>query len=175
MSVTKIRQAAAWVVLAVLLGGSAVPALAAPELITNGNFNSFTVNGAASNTSFIITGGQTSGSGGALAGWTNSAYTFVFAPNTASAAEAVVSPATNLKLWGPDGGTNSPAYSNNGFANSPTGGNFIAADGAYQQGYVYQTVNNLTVGQAYQLSYYWAAAQQAGFTRWPGRSPAAPP
>lgn len=146
------------------VAGTATPASAAPELLTNGDFSSYTVNGQASTTSYIVTGGQTSGSTGAtLAGWTNQAYAFVFQPNTASSTGAVINANTRLNLWGPDGGTGSAAYSNNGFTNSPTGGAFLASDGAYQQGPIYQTVNNLVVGQSYALSFWWAAAQQSGF------------
>ena len=153
------------VAVAGLLVAISSPAFAAAELLTNGNFDTYTVNGAPSTTSYIVTGGATSGNGGAaLTGWSNTAYSFVFQPNTASSTGAVVSPGTNLYLWGPDGGTSSAAYSNNGFTTSPTGGALLAQDGAYQQGYIGQTVNNLVVGKAYQLSFYWAAAQQAGFT-----------
>ena len=48
---------------------------------------------------------------------------------------------------------------------SPGGGNFIAADGA--SGYslaIYQTLTSLTPGQAYSVSFWYAAAQQSGFT-----------
>lgn len=48
---------------------------------------------------------------------------------------------------------------------SPGGGNFIAADGAvgYQVA-IYQTVTGLTSGTTYALSFWYAAAQQSGFT-----------
>lgn len=143
---------------------SAGPAWAAPELITNGNFSNYTVNGAVSTTSYIVTGGTTSGTTGAtLTGWSNNGYSFVYQPNTASSTGAVVNANTNLYLWGPDGGTSSTNYSNNGFTTSPTGGAFIAEDAAYQQGTLSQTVSGLVVGMAYQLSFYWAAAQQSGY------------
>jgi hypothetical protein len=44
----------------------------------------------------------------------------------------------------------------------PGGGNFIAADGAYEQGAITQTITGLTVGQTYVLKFYWGAAQQQG-------------
>lgn len=148
-----------------LLVAVSSPALASPELITNGNFENWTVNGTPTAQSYIVTGGQTSGSGGAtLTGWANTGYTFLFSPGTASSSGAVVAPNSRLDLWGPDGGTSSPYYSNNGMTGSPTGGAFLAEDGAYQQGYVYQMVSNLTVGQSYNLSFFWAAAQQSGYT-----------
>lgn len=150
--------------IAVALVTLASPAWAAANLITNGDFTNYTVNGAASTTSYIVTGGTTSGTTGAtLTGWTNTGYSFVFQPNAASSTGAVVNATTNLYLWGPDGTTTS-TYSNNGFVSSPTGGAYLAMDGAYQTGYIGQTINNLTVGQAYSLSFNWAAAQQSGYS-----------
>ena len=48
---------------------------------------------------------------------------------------------------------------------SPAGGNFIAADGAagYQVA-IYQTLNNLTAGLTYSVSFWYGAAQQYSFT-----------
>jgi len=62
-----------------------------------------------------------------------------------------------LKLWGPETG------SSNGFAGSPLGGNFIAANGTYFTGATRQLIEGLTVGQTYNLSFDWAGAQQYGF------------
>ncbi|MBD3760257.1 MAG: PEP-CTERM sorting domain-containing protein [Rhizorhabdus sp.] len=63
----------------------------------------------------------------------------------------------DFALWGPDSG------SNNGLINSPVGGNFLVADGSYLNRPVEQTITGMTIGQTYHLSFYWAAAQQAGF------------
>ncbi len=60
---------------------------------------------------------------------------------------------TNIFVWGPDNGVN------NGFTGSSNGGNFLGGDGGYATGAVTQTVNGLTVGQQYTLSFEWAAAQ----------------
>jgi hypothetical protein len=63
-----------------------------------------------------------------------------------------------VKLWGPNDG------SNNGFTgSSPDGGNFIAADGAYQQAAISQTVSGLTTGAQYTVSFWYAGAQQYNF------------
>ena len=53
----------------------------------------------------------------------------------------------------------------NGFSGDTigTGGNFVAADGAYQVGPIVQQINGLTVGKVYKLSFDWGAAQQYGF------------
>jgi hypothetical protein len=49
--------------------------------------------------------------------------------------------------------------------NSPTGsGWFIAADGAFEEGAINQTVSGLTVGEKYVVKFYQAAGQQSGFT-----------
>ena len=91
-------------------------------------------------------------------GWTNvSGYTFLFTPGTAdtSGAPGQFGP---LSLWGPGNG------SANGLALSPTGGNFIASDGAFQTTPVKQTINGLVTGQKYDLGFDWGAAQQFGFT-----------
>lgn len=123
------------------------------DLITNGNFNS-------------LTGGigQIGYNGTSLAGWTNGAYgntvgyNFVYSAGSADTTGANGN-SGNVKLWGPNDG------SNNGFTgSSPDGGNFIAADGAYQQAAISQTVNGLVSGQKYTVSFWYAGAQQYGFT-----------
>ena len=60
---------------------------------------------------------------------------------------------------------------NNGFtAANPVGGNYVALDGTdYGEGTLSQTVNGLTVGQQYKLSFYWGAGSlntaTAGYDR----------
>lgn len=62
-------------------------------------------------------------------------------------------------LWGPNDG------SDNGLpASSPDGGNFVGADGAYDVGAITQTINGLTAGDTYTVGFWWAGAQQSGFT-----------
>lgn len=91
-------------------------------------------------------------------GWTNNGYNFVFTPDmTASAAGSPQSP-SYLLLWGMPG-----TGVNNGIGPSPTGGNFVVADGAYQNGPMSQTVTGLEVGHQYTLSFWWAAGQQYTF------------
>lgn len=110
-----------------------------------------------------------------VAGWTTTGYNFVYAPNTADAGtqaagansarvqeapgEATVNGYGNTYIWGPQNG------SANGLpATSPLGGNYIAMDGAYEVAAVSQTIKGLTVGQIYTLTFYWAGAQQQGYT-----------
>lgn len=91
-------------------------------------------------------------------GWTSNGYNFIFAPGAADTTGAT-GQFGNLQLWGPGNG------SNNGLpATSPTGGNFAAADGAFQVGAISQTINGLTAGNSYTVNFWWAGAQQSGFT-----------
>jgi hypothetical protein len=118
----------------------------AANLITNGGFES-TTNGA----------GQLGYNTNAT-GWTTTGYNFIFAAGTADTTGAN-GQYGNVTLWGP----------NNGSANglpgtSPAGGNFLAADGDYDVGAISQTINGLTIGQRYAVSFWWAGAQQYTFT-----------
>jgi hypothetical protein len=91
-------------------------------------------------------------------GWTTTGYNFLFASGTANTTGANGSDGA-LFLWGPANG------SANGMpASSPDGGNFIAADGDYETAAIKQTINGLTVGDTYNVRFYWAASQQKGFT-----------
>ena len=135
-----------------MLVSIASSALASTNYVTNGDFE-LTTNG----------GGQLAFNTNAT-GWINNqdgaghaGYNFLFAPGSADTT-GVTGNAGNLKLWGPGDG------SANGLpASSPTGGNYIAADGVYQMGSIQQQINGLTLGQTYVLSFYWAGAQQSGF------------
>jgi hypothetical protein len=92
-----------------------------------------------------------------LTGWTSTGYNFVFLPTSTVATGGY----GNVSLWSP---ASSPA-SANGFTNaSPTGGNFVGADGAYGQANISQTINGLKVGNDYAVSFAWAGAQQSGYT-----------
>jgi hypothetical protein len=125
-----------------------VAPLAQAELVTNGSFES-TTNG----------NGQL-GFNTDVTGWSvpapSGSYTFVFSPGTADTSGAVGQDG-NLSLWGPGNG------SFNGLTVSPDGGNFLASDGAFQQGAITQTLNDLTAGDVYLVTFDWAAAQQSGF------------
>ena len=117
----------------------------ATNLVTNGSFE-MTTNGP----------GQMGFNTDAV-GWTTTGYNFIFGPGTADNG-GVTGQFGNVQLWGPGNG------SNNGLpATSPDGGNFIAADGAFQVAPIEQTINGLTVGNQYTVSFYWGGAQQFGF------------
>jgi hypothetical protein len=90
-------------------------------------------------------------------GWTTTGYNFLFASGTAdtTGTNGVYG---NLQLWGPNNG------SANGLpASSPDGGNYVAADGAFQIAPIQQTINGLTPSDSYTVSFYWAGAQQYTF------------
>ncbi len=123
----------------------------ANNLVTNGGFEN-TTNGPNFQFDFFTQAtGWTSTNGG------NDAYNFIFAPGAADTIGAT-GEFGNLQLWGPGNG------SNNGLpATSPDGGNFVAADGAFQNGAISQTINGLIAGHSYTVGFYWAGAQQQGF------------
>jgi hypothetical protein len=131
--------------LALVLVASGIARAGSQNLVTNGSFE-VTTNG----------GGQLGFNTNAT-GWTTTGYNFLFTPGSADTT-GVAGQDGNLQLWGPGNG------SNNGLTTSPDGGNFVAADGAFQVGAIDQTINGLTVGDKYAVSFYWAGAQQHGFT-----------
>jgi PEP-CTERM motif len=124
-----------------------IPAVAS-NLVVNGSFE---VNGGNGQIGFNTT----------ASGWSVPAppgsYTFLYAPGTADTTGATGQYGFN-GLWGPGNG------SNNGLpATSPDGGYFIAQDSDFQQGAISQTINGLTPGDSYTVSFWWAAAQQYTF------------
>ena len=130
------------------------PAFAGGNLILNGDFETTTASPSAAQVNMTN-----------VSNWSvNGGYTFLFVPQagTTSGSSADNSGGVgqygNLKLWGPGTGVA------NGLTNSPTGGNFIAQDDNFQQAAISQTVTGLTAGVGYALSFYWAGAQQQGFT-----------
>jgi hypothetical protein len=87
---------------------------------------------------------------------TGGSYFFVYSPGAADTSGALGQYGI-VELWGPGNGV-----ANGLPATSPNGGNYIAADGAFQQGPMSQLINGLTPGAKYTLSFEWAAAQQTG-------------
>ena len=119
----------------------------ASNLVTNGGFET-TTNGP----NFQFDNNTTA------TGWTSSGYNFIFAPGAADTTGAT-GQFGNLQLWGPNNG------SANGLpATSPAGGNYVAADGAFEVAPIQQTINGLNPGASYTVSFWWGGAQQSGFT-----------
>ena len=115
------------------------------------------------NGSFELNGGPGQiGNDTTLADWSvpapSGSYVFLFNPGSADTT-GVNGEYGNLQLWGPNNG------SPNGLpATSPDGGYYAALDGDFQVSALQQTITGLTAGDTYAVSFYWAAAQQAGFT-----------
>ncbi len=137
--------------LSTLLVASALVALGSPALansFTNGGFETLT-NGPGQLTTNTVATGWTVANGG---------YTFDFAPGTADTSGAN-GQYGNLSLWGPGNGA-----ANGLPATSPSGGNFIAFDGAFQVRPLNQIITGLTAGKIYTVGFDYAFAQQAGFS-----------
>jgi len=146
------------------------------NLVQNGNFTSVTYSGTLPLTTLYGQFGTGTGSTLTVSNWTTSGYNFVYAPGTADAGTQASGANSgqpkeapgqynapngygNTYMWGPQNG------SSNGLpSTSPAGGNFVAMDGAYEVGAITQVITGLTVGQTYVLKFYWAGAQQEGFT-----------
>jgi hypothetical protein len=126
---------------------SALAISARADLITNGGFEQ-TTNGPGEFDSFTL-----------ATGWTSSGYNFIFASGTGDTTGSYTPQYnTDLILWGPGDG------SNNGLpASSPDGGNYAAADGAFEIGSISQTIGGLTSGETYTVGFWWAGAQQYSF------------
>ena len=133
-----------------LTAGVASSSLAQVNLVQNGGFE--LTNGGGSPAGY----GQPGSNGLILTDWSNSGYNFLF--NASNAITGVVGSDGSLALWGIGNGGFDPIVP------SPAGGNFMANDGAYEQGPISQTIHGLTIGHSYTLGFYDAAAQQTGFT-----------
>jgi PEP-CTERM motif len=134
MSIQSLKSAVIGLPAIALALGLAHPAQA--NLVVNGGFEVYT--GLPPETGFpsVNPTGWTSGGG----------LTWIDAPGTATLGPGI------------------PVYA--GFPNtSPQGGNFVEADGdpRFSQPF-YQTINGLSAGHSYTVSFYQASGQQQGFT-----------
>ena len=145
---------------ATIIGLGVAAAAAAPASATIDPTHQFIVNGGFEQTTNGL--GQLINQTTQVVGWTSNkepgganAYTFVMDVPTSTTTG--VPGESILKLW--TGGVNGgPTLSP-----SPTGGNFIGADGAYHVGKLTQQISGLIVGQTYQLTFNFAGAQEHGF------------
>ena len=127
------------------------PAQAAVNLVMNGDFETTT-----------MTSPQQMNTAN-VKNWSTSGYSFIFFPGTADTTGSYTTTYQHqIYLWGPN---NRGASSNALPATSPTGGNFVAADGAADLAKpITQTIGGLSVGTNYLLTFFWAGAQQSGYT-----------
>jgi hypothetical protein len=153
--------------------------LHAANLLVNGDFEMVDMNRSTAVHSTIIGDGTGGSPLPVVTGWTTQGYNFVFVDNpnylsgpppgglqqTPTGADDYFDPAYvdaggsyGFRLWGPDNYAN-PTM--NGLTNSPTGGNFLGLDGAYLNAPISQTVQGLTNGREYSVSFYWALGQQS--------------
>jgi len=114
------------------------------NFVTNGNFSQNSISGGTG------CGSTQTVTNSNLTDWsTTSGYTFIINSTNYSSFCGVDG---GLGLFGPMA--------------APPDGNaqWMASDGAYLTGYIYQTLSGLTVGGTYAVSFYMAAAQQTGYS-----------
>ena len=131
---------------------SPVAAFAGPNLVINGDFEQTSMQ----NSQGAFTPDEMNTSN--VTGWSTSGYNFIFGANTAA---TVGSYGSYGQTYLYDGSAVSGGAV---LGQSPTGGNFVGADGAFQVGAITQTLSGLTKGTDYAVSFSWAGAQQSGFT-----------
>jgi hypothetical protein len=121
-----------------------------------GTFTQSFLNSSGANTSYVEPG--------TLTDWASTnAFNFVFQPS--SAASGATSMYTGTTGAQPFQVYNSATSPSNSFTlKSPTLGDYIAADGAYDTGAITQTINGLQIGATYTLSFVWAGAQESDVT-----------
>ena len=157
---------------------------AAANLIQDGTFTGVSLKAGYTGPALTTLFGQfgdnsstTTGSVLTVANWNTNGYNFVYAPGTADSGTGANGANTGQPNQAPGqynvgsgvhagyGSTYMSGINNDGtkaITAVPGGGNFIAADGAFQVGAVTQTVTGLQIGKTYALSFYYAAAQQEG-------------
>ncbi len=128
-----------------------VSAIAGPNLVVNGDFEQTTMYSGGTFTPEQINSNNVSG-------WSTNGYNFIFGANTASTVGSTGQYGT-LTLW--DG---SQVAGGAVLGQSPTGGNFVGADGAFEVGAITQTLTGLSKGTDYAVSFDWAGVQQSGYT-----------
>jgi hypothetical protein len=111
----------------------------ATNLVQNGDFSATT--GASSGELGVYT---------TATDWSSTGYNFLYASSTVATQSGATGTLGNVLLWAA--------------APSPDGGAFLAADGAFEQGAITQTITGLTAGQTYAVTFSFAGAQQLGFT-----------
>lgn len=152
------------------------------NLVQNGTFTAITYSGSKPLTAPYYgqigpdsANSPASGATLTVTNWATGGYNFVFNVNNVDRGTQANGANAGQPNEAPGQFNNSAGYgttymwgSHNGGKSTwvapPSGGNFIAADGAYETGAITQTITGLTVGQTYVLKFYYGAAQQEGTT-----------
>lgn len=131
------------------------------NLVTNGDFETIGIAGYSAQIGALP---QAPSPLQTVTGWSTTGYNFLFLPGTGTTTGAKTGFSNQLTFWG-SSSQNGGASTFDFPANSPSGGNFIALDGGYAPNTqpLVQTVGGLVTGGDYELTFYWAAAQQKGF------------
>lgn len=135
--------------------------------VTNGSFEQTTYNGVSAQVDYVFNNNPAYSQH--VAGWTNNVssvgtpgYNFVMSGNSTTNSSGAYGYAYGdsgtISLWGLENGKS------NGIGLSPDGGNFLAMDGVYQPSTISQVLTGLTVGLNTQVSFWYAGAEQSGFT-----------
>lgn len=135
-------------ILALIAGAALIASPAFANSFTNGGFEVLTAGPGQLNYNTVATGWSVKNSNG---------YIFAFAPGTGDTTGSS-GQYGSLSMWGTNNGGNSVFP-----ATSPSGGNFIAMDGAFQVEPLQQVITGLTIGKTYSVGFDYAFAQQAGF------------
>lgn len=130
----------------VLVAASVWTAAQALPVVVNGGFETTSLTASAQMTTSNVTG------------WSTSGYNFLFFPGTATTTGAATVQYGQFYL----SGTLASGASNGFTPTSPTGGNFMAADGDFQVAAITQTITNLLPSTQYSVSFLWGAGQQRG-------------
>ena len=159
------------ILLALTIAAPGVARAASTSLVTNGDFEATTTN--STNGNFQVT---STGQYGSITGWTvsnsptsNNPFDLLFTTPGIGANTSV----TTSTPGSPSNPSDAIPTANNQYGGgqylasgfnktSPTGGNFVALDGDTNvNGYLSQTIGNLTKGAIYELDFDWATAQIA--------------
>jgi hypothetical protein len=100
-----------------------------------------------------------------IANWSTTGYNFIYNAATLSGGNpnSFRTDGNSVPLWNATAPSSYTGLYSTIFSN-PTGGNIAGADGAYQVGAISQTLTGMEKGGDYAVSFWFAGAQQAGYS-----------